>query len=161
MYTSITPFSIIQTAPTAIYCTGHIDAQNRPSCRSVIPPSFFVLILKLPMTGKVVDEDASRCICSTAIGPTPVPFVSICFSGAGGTLSINHSIVSEGCAWFYIDFVSLLFGSTEGWTNHPHHKDEWGCGNCRLFGFMTMTTVGWGIGDMYDPIPPLNHVTHI
>ena len=61
-------------------------------------------------------------------------------------------------AWFYIDFVSLLFGSTEGWTNNPHHKDEWGCGNCRLFGFMTMTTVGWGIGDMYDPIPPLNHV---
>ena len=56
-------------------------------------------------------------------------------------------------AWFYIDFVSLLFAGTEGWKEET---GEWGCRNCRLFAFMTMTTIGWGIGDFYDPVPPWN-----
>jgi voltage-gated potassium channel Kch len=69
-------------------------------------------------------------------------------------LGILSSYLPLFMAWFYIDFISLLFGSTEGWKSKPN---EWGCGKCRLFAFMTMSTIGWGIGDMYDPMPPFNH----
>jgi hypothetical protein len=60
-------------------------------------------------------------------------------------------------AWFYIEFIALIFVAQENWGRH--HEGEWGNGHSRLFAFMTMSTIGWGVGDMYDPIPPVANGT--
>jgi len=75
-------------------------------------------------------------------GPLPIVHARL-FSMVYSHVSAHASLI---CGLLFVTFGSSLFVTTESWQ-----RDQ-----AKRFAFMTMTTVGWGYTDFYNPRPPSN-----